>query len=47
MFPPIGTHQYSQKVSKKCIKIERFSNPYIESGIQDTTISEHFLEVLK
>ena len=47
MFRPIGTHQYSQKLLKKIIKIERFLNSDIESGIQDTTISMHFLEVLK
>ena len=40
MFRPIGTHQYSQKLPKKIIiKIERFWNSDIESGIQDTTTS--------
>ena len=29
----------------KIIKIERFSNSDIQSGIQDTTISVQFLEV--
>ena len=49
MFRPIGTHQYSQKLPKikKVIKIERFLISDTESGIQDTTISMCFLEVLK
>ena len=46
MFHPIGTPQYSQKLKKKIIKIERFWNSDIESDIQDTTTSMHFLENL-
>ena len=41
-FCPVGTHQYSLKIPKKIIKIERFWNSDIESGIQDTTISMQF-----
>ena len=37
MFRFIGTHQYSQKLIKNIIKIERFLNSDIESGIHDTT----------
>ena len=35
------------EASKNILKIEWFWNSDIESGIQDTTTSKHFLEVLK
>ena len=41
------THLYSQETSKNIINIEQFLNSDIESGIQGTTTSMHFLEVLK
>ena len=34
------------EISKKLIKIEQFWNSDTESGIQDTTISMHFSQVL-
>ena len=38
-FAPSGhiIHQVQSEVEKKNIQIERFSNPDIESGIEDTT----------
>ena len=49
MFCPIGTQidMVQSEASKNIIKVERFRNSDVESGIQDTTTSMHFSEFLK